>query len=338
MKTLSSPTLFKQIVGRGSRVDPATDKLWFRIVDYSNATRLFDQWDRPPGPSPAASAGPRTAAIEGAVVHAETGDLLVGATVAVLTGPNEQQGPILTDQQGAFRFAHLPTGSLTLVASGPGFRRRQFKVETLPDETVSLMVELSPEGERVGRIKVEGLEVTIADEATFLVEATGQQLSLEQYLDYTRQNVERHAPDWTRLRAVWVDADRRHAFLDDLQRASVFVDVLADVLGKPEADQFDLLAHIAFDRPVRSRSERATAFANREQRFIARHAPEAREVVLALLDKYRVGGVEEMADPRVFRLSPFREMGQAVGVIRRFGDVGRLQATMREMQGRLYAA
>ena len=338
METLSSPTLFKQIIGRGSRVDPATDKLWFRIVDYSNATRLFDQWDRPPGPSPAAPEGPRTAAIEGLLVHAETGDLLVGATVAVLTGPNEQQGPILTDEQGAFRFTHLPAGSLTLVASGPGFRRRQLKVETLPDETVSLTVELSPEGERAGRIKVEGLEVTIADEATFLVEATGQQLSLEQYLDYTRQNVERHAPDWTGLRAVWVDADQRRAFLEDLQRASVFVDVLADVLGKPEADQFDLLAHIAFDRPVRSRSERATAFTNREQRFIDRHAPEAREVVLALLDKYRVGGVEEMTDPRVFRLSPFREMGQALGVIRRFGDVERLQATMGEMQERLYAA
>jgi type I restriction enzyme R subunit len=89
---------------------------------------------------------------------------------------------------------------------------------------------------------------------------------------------------------------------------------------------------------VRSRSERATAFTNREQRFIDRHKPEARQVVLALLDKYRVGGVEEMTDPRVFRLSPFREMGQALGVIQRFGDVERLQATMGEMQERLYAA
>jgi type I restriction enzyme, R subunit len=33
MKTLSSPVLFKQIIGRGSRLDPATDKYWFRIID-----------------------------------------------------------------------------------------------------------------------------------------------------------------------------------------------------------------------------------------------------------------------------------------------------------------
>jgi type I restriction enzyme R subunit len=338
MKTLSSPLLFKQIIGRGSRVDPATDKLWFRIIDYTDATRLFDEWDRPPVPPGTAPQGPRTAALEGAVVHADTGDLIVGATVAAMTGPNQQQGPILTDDAGAFRFIGLPAGAVTLVVSGPGFRRRQFKVQTLADETVSLTVELTPEGERAGKIKVKGLEVTIADEATFLVEATGQQLSLEGYLDYTRQKLAGYVPSWARLRAVWVDPDQRRAFLNELQAASVHVEVLAEVLGQSEADQFDLLAHLAFDRPLRTRSQRAVAFINREGRFVNRHPPEAREVILALLDKYRVGGVEEMSDPRVFRLSPFREMGKAVGVIRRFGDAEHLQTTVREMQERLYAA
>ncbi len=338
MKTLASPLLFKQIIGRGSRVDPVTDKLWFRIIDYTDATRLFDEWDRPPGPPATAPQGPSTAGLEGTVVEAETGIPIAGATLAVLTGPNQQQGPVLSDEQGAFHFSHLPAGSVTLVVSGPGFRRRQFKVETIADETLSLTVDLKPEGEPAGKIKIEGLEVTIADEATFLVEATGQQLSLEGYLDYTRHKVAGYVPDWARLQAVWVDPDQRRAFLDELHRASVHVEVLAEVLGQPEADQFDLLAHIAFDRPVRSRSERAAAFINREGRFIDRHNPAAREVILALLDKYRVGGVEEMTDPRVFRLSPFREMGKAVGVIRRFGDAERLQTTVREMQERLYAA
>jgi hypothetical protein len=42
--------------------------------------------------------------------------------------------------------------------------------------------------------------------------------------------------------------------------------------------------------------------------------------------------MEEMIDPRVFRLSPFREMGRAVGVIRRFAGAEQLQAILREMQ------
>ena len=338
MKTLSSPLLFKQIIGRGSRVDPATGKLWFRIVDYTGSTRLFDEWDRPPGPPPETDIGPRTAALEGRVVHADSGDLIVGASVTVLTGPNEQQGPILTDEQGAFRFTQLPAGGVVLIVGGAGFRRRQIKVKTLADETVTLVVELKPETVTPEKIRVEGLEVTIADEATFLVEATGEQLSLDQYLDYTRRKVVGHVPQWARLWEVWVEPEKRKAFLEDLRRTSIHVEVLAEVLGQPEADQFDLLAHIAFGRPVRTRSQRARAFETREGAFLGRYHDEAREVILALLDKYRVGGVEQLADPRVFSLSPFREMGRAVGVIRRFGGAEPLQKAVREVQRRLYTA
>jgi type I restriction enzyme R subunit len=108
MKPIASPILFKQIIGRGSRVDPATGKEWFRIIDYVGATRLFDEWDRPPGEPPPAYTGPRTSALEGLVLDADTDDLVVGASVTVLTGPNEQQGPRLTDAEGRFRFDELP--------------------------------------------------------------------------------------------------------------------------------------------------------------------------------------------------------------------------------------
>jgi len=48
--------------------------------------------------------------------------------------------------------------------------------------------------------------------------------------------------------------------------------------------------------------------------------------------------VEQLSDPRVFRTSPFREMGQAPGVIQRFGGAQRLQETLEQMQQKLYAA
>jgi type I restriction enzyme R subunit len=117
----------------------------------------------------------------------------------------------------------------------------------------------------------------------------------------------------------------------------VYVDVLAEVLGQSEADQFDLLCNLAFGTPIYTRSERAAAFINRESRFIDAHAQPAQQVILALLEKYRAAGIDEISDPRVFRLSPFFEMGQAPGVARRFGDVAHLQATLREVQRRIYA-
>lgn len=135
MKTIASPVLFKQIIGRGSRTDPATDKLWFRIIDYTDATRLFDNWDRPPGPPSEMPEGPQTARLDGTVVHTDSGDLIVGASVTVLTGPNTQQGPIYTNGDGQFAFENLPEGAVTLIVTGNGFNRRQMQIATVAEET-----------------------------------------------------------------------------------------------------------------------------------------------------------------------------------------------------------
>jgi type I restriction enzyme R subunit len=206
----------------------------------------------------------------------------------------------------------------------------------VPEETVRVDVALKPEKPKGGKIRVEGLQVTIADEAIFLIESTGQQLTLEQYWDYTRSRVLRAAPNRGVLRELWVDSARRRAFLDELRRSSIHPEVLAEVLGLPEADAFDLLCHIAFDDPIRTRGERATAFRNREQAFINAHREEARQVILELLEKYRIGGIEEL-EPEIFGVSPFREWGGAKRISQWFGGVEQLGRSLTEVRKRIYA-
>lgn len=48
-KSINSMTEFKQIIGRGTRVYEPKDKMWFSIIDYRKATRLFEdvEWDGP---------------------------------------------------------------------------------------------------------------------------------------------------------------------------------------------------------------------------------------------------------------------------------------------------
>lgn len=335
MKTLSSPILFKQVIGRGSRLDPATDKYWFRIIDYTGATRLFDEWDRPLVPPPEPPTGPQTATLEGTVRHAETEALIVGAKVSVRTGPNSQQGPIVTDENGWFRFEKLPAGRLQLMVSGSGFASRTIGVETVADEITQVEVVLKPAKKKGGKIRVEGLEVTIADEAVFVIEATGEQLTLQQYRDYTRRRILEQAPTRRDLRAIWVDSAHRRAFMEELRRASIHPEVLAEVLSQPEADAFDLLAHLAFGAPIRTRSERAEAFRNREQAFVDRHREEARRVILELLEKYRVGGVEQL-EPEIFGVAPFRDWGGAARISWCFGGPGALRSTLNEIRQRIY--
>ena len=57
----------------------------------------------------------------------------------------------------------------------------------------------------------------------------------------------------------------------------------------PDADAYDLLAHLAFNVSLVSRDERAKAFLNRTQDFLGRFRGKAREILELLVDKYRVG-------------------------------------------------
>jgi len=339
MKTVASPIVFKQIIGRGTRIDTSTDKLWFRIIDYTGATRLLDsQWDRPPSTAVDLTNKPRTAALRGTIRLAGAGTPVVGASIAIQAAPNDQRGPILSDASGGFSFTELPIGEVTLIASGAGLRRRQLSIGTEHNIVTNCDVELKPAGETAGKIEARGLEVTIADEATFIVDGIHGPMTLERYLDYSRDKIIGLMPDWEKLQAHWQDAEQRRVLQEQLARVSVHVEVIAEVLKAQEVDQFDLLAYLAHGRALQSRSARAAAFRVREQPWLDMHNAQAREVLLALLAKYELGGLKQISDPAIFRISPFREMGEVRGVVARFGDARRLRETIDELQRRLYAA
>lgn len=341
MKTISSPILFKQIIGRGTRIDPDTGKLWFRIIDYTSATRLLDpRWDKPPVPSDAsANNGPAASRLTGVVRLAETGAILVGASVAVGVSPNDQRGPILTDEDGRYLFERLPAGILSVAASGPRLARHQLQVETCENETTVVDIELKPAADRHAKIEVKGLKVTIAEEATFVVEGMNDPMTLERYVDYTRDKILKFVPDWEDFQAAWQDPQQRQSLVEQLARSSIYPDVLVEVLDEKDVDEFDLLAHLAYGRQLRNRHERAKSFQNKENAWLQTLKPQAREVLLALLQKYELGGLKQLTDPNIFRVSPFREMGEVRGVIKRFGgQPQQLRHALDEMQRRLYAS
>ena len=342
MKTLNSPILFKQIVGRGTRIDEDSGKLWFRIIDYTGATRLIDdQWDKPPVAEDAELTDdhPQTSVVAGTVYLAGTEDVIQGASVALLAAPNDQRGPILSDALGHFRFERLPAGDLTLIASGPGLRRRQIQVETSEEQTTTLQVELKAATEQTRRkIAVTNLQVEIAEEATFIVEGHSAPMTLQQYVSYTRQKVTDQTSSWEQLLSAWRESESRERLVATLTQASVYPSVLAEVLDQTEVDDVDILGHVAFDRALHTRYDRTLALRQRERAWLESYDREAREVLFALLGKYELGGLDQISDPRIFRVPPFRQMGDLRGVMRRFGgDPARLRHTLTELQQRLYS-
>jgi len=338
LRPIASPVVFKQIIGRGSRVDEAADKLWFRIVDYTNATRLFDAWEEVLDAPPSETDGPDDYYLTLQVLDQDTERPITGAAVLVESGPNttEQRR---TNRSGSAGYSALPRAGVTVIVTALGYRRRQLHCPTSPGPERVIPITLAPVAETGSWvITIKGLTISVEDETYVELDASGQRLTLQQYINHARAEVTQLAPDEGALRRLWLDPVRRKELLAALLGSGVSPEAIAVLLHHPDADAFDVLASVAFGREVHSRDQRAAAFATRNADFINSFPGGTREVLLALLDKYRLGGVDELEQPEIFRTAPFDAMGFAPGVMRRFGDAQRFRSAVQTLTRRLYEA
>jgi type I restriction enzyme R subunit len=113
---------------------------------------------------------------------------------------------------------------------------------------------------------------------------------------------------------------------------------LGEVAGSPDADPLDLLCHLAFNAPVRTRRERAERLARGHEDFFDRYGTEAREILGELLDKYTEHGLEQLKLPDVLKVPPISERGNPSEIARAFGGPNELKKAIDELQTLLYAA
>ena len=323
-KTITSPTVFKQIIGRGSRLCEDTDKYWFRIIDYTDATTLFDEWDRPTPPPTggAQTEGPRVCWLGGKVTSEKTGAPISDAVITIQIGPNEiiQQR---TGSDGQFLVSDLPAGTIVVTTSAYGHKKITSTLVIEQGTPKIISIELKPsQPPKEKMIRVSGLEVHIVDEKYEERDAKGNLISPEDYLKKVRKEIIEVCSSLLELRNRWIDPERRRDLLEKLEERQVAVEVLGEILKRPDVDSFDILANIAFDETMYSREERAVALFNLNQQFFATYNEQARNVLRALVDRYVQGGLDEILDPEVFKLPPIRrEVGQVAplfGGMRKF--------------------
>jgi type I restriction enzyme R subunit len=176
--------------------------------------------------------------------------------------------------------------------------------------------------------------VRIVDEKYEERDAVGNLVSPQDYLKKVRQELRKVCVSLLELRNMWMDPQRRKKLLRDMEEQQVALDVLTEILKRPDVDSFDLLAHIGFDETMHSREERAVALFNLHQEFFAQYNEQARRILRVLVDRYIQGGLDEVLDPEVFRLPPIRkEVGQVAPF---FGNMQRFVQARDNLIARLY--
>jgi len=189
--------------------------------------------------------------------------------------------------------------------------------------------------EPAGRVKylVGNVEVRVIAQRVQYYGPEGK-LITESLKDYTRSAVRKDFASLDDFLRSWTNAERKAALIKELEQHGVLIDALAEEVGK-DFDPFDLVCHIAFDQPPLTRRERAEQVKKRN--YFAKYGAQARNVLLALLDKYADTGVENIEDIKVLTLDPFKSMGSAPELISAFGGKLAYLQALKELEQQLYA-
>ncbi|WPG36743.1 EcoAI/FtnUII family type I restriction enzme subunit R [Variovorax sp. EBFNA2] len=184
----------------------------------------------------------------------------------------------------------------------------------------------------------DGGHVEIAAHLVYELDSNGSQLRVVRYADYAAESVRLIVPSAPELRRRWAEPVQRTEIIEALNQRGIDFTELSESTGQPEADPFDLLCHLAFNAPLRTRRERALALKRERPDFWQRFSPEARNLLEELLEKYAEHGDAQFVLPDVLRVPPISGHGQPAEIIRLFGSAEQLRAAVTDLQNLLYAS
>ncbi|MCX5732964.1 MAG: DEAD/DEAH box helicase family protein [candidate division NC10 bacterium] len=274
------------------------------------------------------------------------------------------RGTRVRDDYGKLYFSILDyTGSATRLFADPDFDGEPTRIteeemneegetvagtyEIVADEPSKVEIELeyettSPDKEAAGlrprKYYADGGAVEIAAHLVYELDPDGKQLRVVKFTDYTAEKVRSLYTSAADLRARWRDAPQRAAIIDALEERGISFEELVEATGQPDADPFDLLCHIAFNAPLRSRRERAERLRKERKDFFEKYETEAREILDQILEKYTEHGMAQFKIPEILKVPPISDHGNVIEISRKFGGPERLREALADMQTLLYAA
>ncbi len=298
---IQSMTEFKQIIGRGTRINDDYNKHWFTILDFKKATELFAD--------PAFDGDP-------VKVYEPKGDDSIV--------PDDEHEALAPDNT-----------ELPLSEEAEGYEVEPGETWHSDDSTPAW-----PTGdeEKTKRVKyvVGDVEVNVIAERVQYLGPDGK-LITESLKDFTRKKVKEQYATLTDFLKGWNEAERKQAIIEELAEQGVmWDDLIKDVSKKlgAEPDPFDVICHIVYDQPPLSRKERAEQV--RKQNYFSKYEGASKQVLDALLDKYTDDGIEPIEDVKVLTIAPFSQLGAPMELLQAFGGKPGYTEAVKDLEDELY--
>ncbi len=169
---------------------------------------------------------------------------------------------------------------------------------------------IEPPTEERRKFYFDGGQVEIAAHLVYELDPNGKQLRVIRYTDYAAETVRTLCPTTPNYAAQWADPVQRSEIIQRLAERGIGFDELAEAAKQPEADPFDLLCHLAFNAPLRTRRERAQHLRESRSRLLRPLRPRSRQILEDLLEKYAEHGDAQFILPDVLHVPPISDPRQ----------------------------
>jgi type I restriction enzyme, R subunit len=293
---IKSMTEFKQIIGRGTRIKEEYGKMFFTIMDFRNVTDLFAD--------PAFDGPPIMIKDINSEEELKDSDIQ----------PEESQ-EIIDPETGEPVDFEL---------------EKQVDYPPPPQIIPGGFIKDAPQQ----KIYVAGVYVSVLNERIQHLDGSGK-LITQSMKDYTKKGLLKEFRTLDDFLGRWNGAQKKKAIIDELETNGIILENLKTEIKK-DLDVFDLICHVAWDKPALTRRERAEKVKKRN--YFAKYGEKARKVIEALLDKYADEGIENIENLEVLRVEPFNKMGTPTEIVQLFGSRDKYLRVINELEKELYAA
>lgn len=214
---IESPTEFKQIIGRGTRINEQFDKQFFTIMDFRNVTDQFADPNFNHHP----------------IMIKELGK----NQPLTIEDINSNLSESIIDQD---------TGEMIDFSQSP---------ENFIDTKPKIIQGGNIVSEKRDKIYITGVSIAILNERVQYLNEAGE-LVTTSLRDYTKQNLLQEFSSLDNFLTRWNEADKKAALIAELRNHDIIAEELEQEIKK-DLDLFDLICYVAWNRPPLTRKQRA---------------------------------------------------------------------------------
>lgn len=180
----------------------------------------------------------------------------------------------------------------------------------------------------------DGCKVQIIHKTVSVYDANGKLLRQESIVDYTKENILGKYASLDNFIRQWTAEEKKETIKELLLEQGIDLEKMKAEQNMLDVDDFDFICHVAFDKKPLTRKERANNVKKRD--FLSKYSGVAREVLEALLEKYKNTGIYEIEKTEILKLDPFMKLGKPSKIAGYFGGKEGYLKAVQALENEIY--